>query len=94
MAETSKNEVAKKGRKGGMSGAMLAGVAGGALVGAALGGAAAVALSDKKTREKVGEIASDVTTYAADVLEEATNDIQTNPGRDAHGRFMPKASEK
>lgn len=50
--------------------------AAGVLVGAAIGGAAAVALSDAKTRKKVGEKINDLTDLAANALDSTTEATQ------------------
>lgn len=60
-----KNSVGKKGG----SSAMMTGAAG-AVIGAAVGGVAGVALSDQRTRKKIGELAQEAKKLASETLEE------------------------
>lgn len=58
----------KKGLKGGFS--KVAGSVTGAAIGAAIGGLAGAALSNDKTKQKLGEVVSNLGEYAQDAIKE------------------------
>lgn len=63
-----KNTLSEKGKKGGMSTAMVAGATG-AAIGAGIGGIAGAALSNEKTRQVVADVVTNLGEYASDSMD-------------------------